>query len=415
MTVDSFTAQTYFIEHQLKSLQVHSQDEEDDHALEEGEIREGPELVAGLTRQKSLEPVAVFDEGETLEEGQIRETGQSELDDEISFKPPPSVRAQAADLGLGLDWPSSCLAETTLVFDMQEEPVSVPAKQDVSSSPARSLSTYSPVSGAGYETPPRLVHGGKEEAVEIYYTSPTKLNQATEPATEPVAKSAMEPIVAKRESLCPPPPPPLSTHESGHATDMKLELLQAEIESLQVKYNASLQSIANLKGVLSEYESAMSSMIAESQAMRSEQLLLLAASQEENERLQKELTLVVAGQQELKQRYDDMKIISDGFRKNEEMLRKNIDSLSSDLVSSERRYEGLKMHAEEKLEGANQEISRVRSTFEKDISAFKIKLAKAELSISSLQATIDQKTKENKELMNICDELIQKMDASASA
>lgn len=62
----------------------------------------------------------------------------------------------------------------------------------------------------------------------------------------------------------------------------------------------------------------------------------------------------------------------------------------------------------------NAETRSHKETLEFELSATKAKLLKSELKISSLESAIDAKTKENSELMTICDELIHKMDKRAS-
>ena len=49
-----------------------------------------------------------------------------------------------------------------------------------------------------------------------------------------------------------------------------------------------------------------------------------------------------------------------------------------------------------------------------ELSATKAKLLKAELRIASLEESLESKTRENKELGAICDELIQKIDTTGS-
>lgn len=56
----------------------------------------------------------------------------------------------------------------------------------------------------------------------------------------------------------------------------------------------------------------------------------------------------------------------------------------------------------------------MKETLEFELSATKAKLLKSELKISSLESAIEAKTKENSELMTICDELIHKMDKRSS-
>lgn len=58
----------------------------------------------------------------------------------------------------------------------------------------------------------------------------------------------------------------------------------------------------------------------------------------------------------------------------------------------------------------NTEARNTKEALEYELSATKAKLLKSELKISSLETAIETKTRENSELMTICDELIHKMD-----
>jgi alpha-D-ribose 1-methylphosphonate 5-triphosphate synthase subunit PhnG len=52
----------------------------------------------------------------------------------------------------------------------------------------------------------------------------------------------------------------------------------------------------------------------------------------------------------------------------------------------------------------------LKEKYEDELSLAKAKLTKAEVRVSTLENTVASKTKENAELMAICDELIQKID-----
>lgn len=62
----------------------------------------------------------------------------------------------------------------------------------------------------------------------------------------------------------------------------------------------------------------------------------------------------------------------------------------------------------------NGESKNTKEALEYELSATKAKLLKSELKISSLETAIETKTRENSELMTICDELIHKMDKRCS-
>ncbi len=88
--------------------------------------------------------------------------------------------------------------------------------------------------------------------------------------------------------------------------------------------------------------------------------------------------------------------------------------LQAELTNADRRFEALKQHAEQKLAEANSQIQKVQASMDVELSASKARLLRTELKIASLEDALTSKTKENKELQDICDELIQKMDSSTS-
>lgn len=59
-------------------------------------------------------------------------------------------------------------------------------------------------------------------------------------------------------------------------------------------------------------------------------------------------------------------------------------------------------------------MEKVKASNENEAALLRAKLSKCELKIKSLEATVDAKSKENAELMVICDDLIQKMDGLQS-
>jgi predicted RNase H-like nuclease (RuvC/YqgF family) len=79
--------------------------------------------------------------------------------------------------------------------------------------------------------------------------------------------------------------------------------------------------------------------------------------------------------------------------------------LTTELEVANKRFEALVKHAESKLEEANVEIARVRSAFEKELVQAKSKTSRLEIQNNTLQQSLENKIKENQELMKICDGL----------
>jgi multidrug resistance efflux pump len=87
------------------------------------------------------------------------------------------------------------------------------------------------------------------------------------------------------------------------------------------------------------------------------------------------------------------------------VIQKLNETLQQDLNISNKRFEALVQHAESKLQEANEEITKVRSLFEKELIQSKSKIARLELTNQTLTQSLDSKIKENNELMKICDGL----------
>lgn len=112
---------------------------------------------------------------------------------------------------------------------------------------------------------------------------------------------------------------------------------------------------------------------------------------------------------ELFRRYENMKGVLEGFKKNEEVLKKCAQDYLLRIKQEEQRYQTLKAHAEEKLDRANEEIAQVRSKATAETLALGASLRKEQMKAESLERAVQQKNQEMEELTKICDELIAKL------
>jgi hypothetical protein len=92
-----------------------------------------------------------------------------------------------------------------------------------------------------------------------------------------------------------------------------------------------------------------------------------------------------------------------------------VNQLRKELTEARENYNVLLGHAQQKMTEANEELHRLRTGLESELSVTKAKLLKADLRVASLEGAVEAKGKENTELMTICDELIQKIDVQAHA
>ncbi|XP_011792165.1 PREDICTED: transforming acidic coiled-coil-containing protein 3 [Colobus angolensis palliatus] len=130
----------------------------------------------------------------------------------------------------------------------------------------------------------------------------------------------------------------------------------------------------------------------------------------EKDQLTTDLNSMEKSFSDLFKRFEKQKEVIEGYRKNEESLKKCVEDYLARITQEGQRYQALKAHAEEKLQLANEEIAQVRSKAQAEVLALQASLRKEQMRIQSLEKTVEQKTKENEELTRICDDLISKME-----
>ncbi|XP_044924771.1 transforming acidic coiled-coil-containing protein 2 isoform X2 [Mustela putorius furo] len=187
---------------------------------------------------------------------------------------------------------------------------------------------------------------------------------------------------------------------------------EREVSEWKDKYEESRREVMEMRKIVAEYEKTIAQMIEDEQREKSvshqtvQQLVL------EKEQALSDLNSVEKSLADLFRRYEKMKEVLEGFRKNEEVLKKCAQEYLSRVKKEEQRYQALKVHAEEKLDRANAEIAQVRGKAQQEQAAYQASLRKEQLRVDALERTLEQKNKEIEELTKICDELIAKMGKS---
>uniref|UniRef100_A0A3Q0RNC5 Transforming acidic coiled-coil-containing protein C-terminal domain-containing protein n=1 Tax=Amphilophus citrinellus TaxID=61819 RepID=A0A3Q0RNC5_AMPCI len=179
---------------------------------------------------------------------------------------------------------------------------------------------------------------------------------------------------------------------------------EKEVLEWQRKYEESRQEVVEMRRIVAEYEKTIAQMIEDDQKEKSlshhtiQQLIM------EKDQALADLNSVEKSLADLFRRYEKMKDVLEGFRKNEEVLKKCAQEYLS-RVRKEEHY----VHCN-KL--ANAEIAQVRAKAKQEQAAYQASLRKEQMKVDSLERTLEQKNKEIEELTKICDELIAKMGKS---
>ncbi|MBN3289550.1 TACC1 protein, partial [Polypterus senegalus] len=194
-------------------------------------------------------------------------------------------------------------------------------------------------------------------------------------------------------------------------TLIREEIITKEMEAIEWKrkYQESKQEVIEMRKIVTEYEKTIAQMIEDEQRQNSASQKSIQQLTAEKDQAVADLNSVERSLSDLFRRYENMKGILEGFKKNEEVLKKCAQDYLARVKQEEQRYCTLKIHAEEKLDKANEEIAQVRAKSNSESMALNAALRKEQMKVDSLERALQQKNQEIEELTKICDELIAKL------
>ncbi|KFO53115.1 Transforming acidic coiled-coil-containing protein 1, partial [Corvus brachyrhynchos] len=192
------------------------------------------------------------------------------------------------------------------------------------------------------------------------------------------------------------------------------QIITKEIEANEwkKKYEESRQEVLEMRKIVAEYEKTIAQMIEDEQRTNMTSQKNLQQLTMEKDQALADLNSVERSLSDLFRRYENLKGVLEGFKKNEEALKKCAQDYLTRVKQEEQRYQALKVHAEEKLDKANEEIAQVRTKAKAESAALHAGLRKEQMKVESLERTLQQKNQEIEELTKICDELIAKLGKS---
>ncbi|XP_068598315.1 transforming acidic coiled-coil-containing protein 1-like [Brachionichthys hirsutus] len=212
---------------------------------------------------------------------------------------------------------------------------------------------------------------------------------------------------------------PLSEMDkAGVLAQIREEIITKEIEvnEWKRKYEESRAEVLEMRKIVAEYEKTVAQMIEDEQQQKTlscnKSIKQLSA---ERDQAIADLNSVERSFADLFRRYENMKGVLEGFKKNEEVLKKCAQEYLMRIKQEELRYQTLKVHAEEKLDKANEDIAQVRSKANAEGIALNASLRKEQMKVESLERAVLQKNQEIEELTKICDELISKLGTGGGA
>nr|XP_012151986.1 PREDICTED: transforming acidic coiled-coil-containing protein 1 isoform X1 [Megachile rotundata] len=181
---------------------------------------------------------------------------------------------------------------------------------------------------------------------------------------------------------------------------------QEKMNKMQAQLAQEVKSKSQMTVVVEEYEKSISRLLTEKERDRTNFEQEKAKLQEELQATNVHLTNTEAAFNDVHQKYERLKGVVSAYKNNESVLQESIKENMETIKDLETRYDQLKNHAMAQLEKANFDLDAMRKQHEDETVKLHAMLRKAELKSNSLAELVEQKTKENKELTQILDEVI---------
>ncbi|XP_064630924.1 transforming acidic coiled-coil-containing protein 3-like isoform X2 [Lineus longissimus] len=191
--------------------------------------------------------------------------------------------------------------------------------------------------------------------------------------------------------------------------DREKKKLNSEVKELKAANEKLKTSFTDMQKIVTEYEKTISQVISDKEHVEKNSQTSMTDLVRERNQAVEDLQSMESAFADLLRRNNKLKEAVESFKKNEETLKKCVTDYQAKVKKHEQRYATLKQHAEDKLQSANEEMEKITKTKNSEIARLQAAAKRSELAVTSLETSLEQKIKENKELTAICDDLIKQV------
>lgn len=197
-------------------------------------------------------------------------------------------------------------------------------------------------------------------------------------------------------------------NEDVHVADMEKKMHDVELreESMLKRITEKDKTISKMSNVVEAYERTIAELISEKEMLIRNHDLECEGLKQDNEINAQHLESLEKTFSNLYAKYERMKKNAIKYKDHEEKLLEKVMKLEECLRAQEQRYEKMKSHAMSQLEIANTKIDEATRNHSQESAKLKAQIKKEEVYRISINEQLIQKSKENEELVKICDELI---------
>jgi hypothetical protein len=117
---------------------------------------------------------------------------------------------------------------------------------------------------------------------------------------------------------------------------------------------------------------------------------------------------------EIQLKFYELKYLLENERKSSEKLTTDYNTVQRELAETKAKYNALKQHSQEKLDDVHNMLIKQKEQFQNDTTVLKAKAVRSDANNQALKQSLEAKEKENKNLMDICQQLLLKAEGRAT-
>ncbi|XP_034485319.1 putative mediator of RNA polymerase II transcription subunit 26 isoform X2 [Drosophila innubila] len=197
-------------------------------------------------------------------------------------------------------------------------------------------------------------------------------------------------------------------NEVTRSEDIEKKLKEAEQreEALVKRITEKDKINTKLNGVIEAYEKAIAELIHDKEQLVQNHERQMQEVQADRDSNYHHLTSLETTFSDLHVKYEKSKEMTSHLKQDEENLLEEKKKLLEKLRQQEQRYEQMKSHAMQQMEIANKKLATMTKEHTDEVKKLKALLKKEEVSRISTAEQLQQKSRENADLLKICEELI---------
>ncbi|XP_002137860.4 transforming acidic coiled-coil-containing protein 3 isoform X2 [Drosophila pseudoobscura] len=188
--------------------------------------------------------------------------------------------------------------------------------------------------------------------------------------------------------------------------EKKLKDAEQREEALIKRITEKDKINSKLTGVIETYEKVIAELISEKEQLRQNYETQLQEVQTSRDANYHHLTSLETTFFDLHVKYEKSKEMTSELKNSEDTLLKEKKQLMENVRLQEQRYEKMRSHAMQQLEIANKKLDTNAREHADEVKKLKALLKKEEVSRVSTAEHLQQKSRENADLLKICEELI---------